>query len=281
MRYYTWVYDYVSFPPCLLSHVLTGGNKPSPTAGLGSTQNTGTPMSTDLSSIGYFTDRGYSLWTGDNVFKVFTDRYSPSSLDPTVHLYVDTQNQAVTIYEDNLGRETRSKRTLKIENVYTALCSRAGISVDTIQWIAMDADDWDVGIMVRDYRQNNDLGLDDFHVTPEQEGWEAFSKTRYFQAAAKMKPEAQINRIDVKKQRRLPRNPGNTPLDVEYLMFSFQQPVSGDYVEDDSTDPTEKDLLEINIKENFDVIAKAAENAVISSSTTRLDGGPKIDETTA
>ncbi|KKF93915.1 hypothetical protein CFO_g3728 [Ceratocystis platani] len=145
----------------------------------------------------------------------------------------------------------------------------------------MDADDWDVGIMVRDYRQENGLGPDDFHVTPEQEGWEDFSKTRYFQAAAKMKPEAQINRIDVKKQKRLPRNPGNTPLDVEYLMFSFQQPVSGDYVEDDSTNSIEKDLLEINIKENFDAIAKAAETAMIASSTTRLESGPKSDETAA
>ncbi|KAL1888055.1 hypothetical protein Cpir12675_006325 [Ceratocystis pirilliformis] len=195
-----------------------------------------------------------------------TERYGRNSLDPVVHLYIDMEHEAVTIYEDNLRSESPSRRALDIQNIYTALCLRAGIAPTRMQWIGMDVDDRATAIMLREHRVDNELGLDDFYITPGQAGWEAFSNNRYFQAAAKVIPQVEIDRIAVRRQQRGIQVPGYPPVDVQSITFSFKQPDSEDH--DASIDRIDENLLEIKINNNLDSIVKSAQHAILVSSTT-------------
>ncbi|PHH53437.1 hypothetical protein CFIMG_008213RA00001 [Ceratocystis fimbriata CBS 114723] len=269
---------------CLSFWCVQGGNIPgsadkdqfTPTIEARSTKTTRAIRPTSSWDPAYFKEHGYSFWTEDNVFKVFTERYGHNSLDPVVHLYVDTEHEAVTIYEDNLLDESTSEDTLKIQNIYRALCLKAEIEPTRMQWIALDVDDPTTSIMLRDHRQNNGLSQDDFYITPGQNGWKTFSNNHYFQAAAKMIPGGEIDRIAVRTQQREVQVAGHPPIDVECIMFSFKQP----FLRNDgfSMDPIDKNLLEIEIKNNLDAIVESAEHAIATTTKALLEA-ESSDET--
>ncbi|KKF92806.1 hypothetical protein CFO_g4842 [Ceratocystis platani] len=143
-------------------------------------------------------------------------------------------------------------------------------------WIAMDVSDWTTSIMLEEYRHNNGLGQDDFYITPGQADWERFSTDPHFQAAAKMIPKVEIDRIAVRSQQREAQVSGYLPIDVESMMFSFKQPVSED--DDASIDPIDQNLLEIKIKNNLDAIVHYAEHAIATTTKAFLEAESKSDE---
>ncbi|KAL2885135.1 hypothetical protein HOO65_080085 [Ceratocystis lukuohia] len=271
-------------PFCLSFSCFQGGNKPgstdkaqsTSTVDLSSTDIAGALMSMDSWDPGYFTEHGYSVWTEDSVFRVLSQHSDHNSLNLVVHLYVDTEHKAVTIYENNLPNESPSEDALEIQNIYRALCLRAKIDPNRIQWIAMDVSDWTTSIMLEEYRHNNGLGQDDFYITPGQADWERFSTDPHFQAAAKMIPKVEIDRIAVRSQQREAQVSGYLPFDVESMMFSFKQPVSED--DDASIDPIDQSLLEIKIKNNLDAIVHYAEHAIATTTKAFLEAESKSDE---
>ncbi|KAL2887255.1 hypothetical protein HOO65_050376 [Ceratocystis lukuohia] len=272
-------------PFCLSFCCVLGGNIPgsaekdqlTPTIEARSTETTGAIRPTGSWDPAYFKEHGYSYWTEDNVFKVFTERYGHNGLDPVVHLYVDTEHKAVTIYEDNLRYESPSEDALEIQNIYSALCLRARSDPNAIQWIAIDVDDSTTRIMLRDHRQNNDLDQDDFFITPGQAGWETFSNNHYFQVAAKMIPEEQIDRIAVRTQQREVQVAGHPPVNVECMMFSFTDSFSKD--DGASMDSIDDNLREIKIKNNLDAIVDHAEHALATTTKALLKAESNSDGT--
>ncbi|PHH53400.1 hypothetical protein CFIMG_008212RA00001 [Ceratocystis fimbriata CBS 114723] len=251
-------------PFCSSLSCFQGGNKPGSAdqalaIEVRSTETTGAIMPTGSWDPSYFKEHGYSFWTEDNFFKVFTEHYGRNSLDPVVRLYIDPEHQAVTIFEDNLHDESPSTLTLEIQNIYRALCLKAEIDPNIIEWIAMDG-----------HRQNNGLGQDDFYITPGHADWETFSNGHHFQAAAKMIPGGEIDRIAVRSQQREAQVPGYVPINVECIMFSLKQPVSED--DDASMDSIGENLLEIKIKNNLDAIAGYAEHVIATNTKKALLG---------
>ncbi|PHH53589.1 hypothetical protein CFIMG_005054RAa [Ceratocystis fimbriata CBS 114723] len=225
-------------PLCTSFSCFQGGNKHDSTV---------VSWSTDPWDSNYLTDRGYSLWTEDDEWKVFSHRFHYPNKYPVVQLSIDTDYQGVSICDDNLRDETPSGVNLEIQNIFAALSSRAGIDPNRMQWISIN-DAWATDT-VRDYRQDHDLGPDDFYITPEQADWETFSNSHYFQAVSKMMPGVEIGRIDVRRQQIEVWHHGYPPIDVECMTFWFKQPVSED--DDASMDPIAKNLKFYNEERSF------------------------------
>ncbi|KAL1888054.1 hypothetical protein Cpir12675_006324 [Ceratocystis pirilliformis] len=252
---------------CLSLSCFKSSSPPSDAAGI---ENS---LLTNPSDPQYLLSHGYAVVEQQGVAKVYTTRYglTQETLYPVLHVFLDAQSQAVTIYRNNLHREESNESSLKLFEIYKALCYRQGIPYDSMQWISMDIEDPLTVATIQNYRQRRGVGKKDIGVTPGHTDWNTFSGNRYYEYAVQMIPEKEIDQIVVTRQERDIKHTIYPAVIAECIMFSLKHQA----LDDDSTtlDPTEEPPIEPTTKVSFNAAVEAAKDASEVDSKAFLEAG--------
>ncbi|KKF94275.1 hypothetical protein CFO_g3388 [Ceratocystis platani] len=127
------------------------------------------------------------------------------------------------IYENSLRDEKAHRMNLNLHQIFQALCYEHDIDFNEMGWIRMDIHDDFFASVVRDYRKAN--GLDpkqEIRVTLGDENWDTFANEYYSVEAAKMVPDAVMDKIIIRRQERRSSGTSYPAVVAEVIRFSFK-----------------------------------------------------------
>ncbi|KAL1892048.1 hypothetical protein Cpir12675_004699 [Ceratocystis pirilliformis] len=229
------------------------------------------PKPTNPADPYYLSKRGYGAWHLDGGgIKVYSERYGNAASSPVLHVYLDKDHKATTIYSNNLDKESASENNLAAFQIYRALCFQKNIHYNIMEWVGMDVHDAATLTFIRNYRKNKRLDSNgEIEVTPSHEDWKMFTSIFYYDYAVQMIPGVEIDKITINRQEREIRRFGHPSVVAEVMMFSFKQPVPED--KNIAIDPIDEHAAELSAEDNLKAAIKSAEDVSEADLKTVLD----------
>ncbi|KAL2887717.1 hypothetical protein HOO65_040054 [Ceratocystis lukuohia] len=217
----------------------TSAAEPTWTAGIDSTESL-EALSTDPADAYYLSGHGYSSWVEkDGSISVHSDRAQDQS--EMLRVRFDTDHKVTKIYENNLRDEKAHRKNLDLHQIFQALCYEHDIDFNEIGWIHMDVHDDYFASVVRNYRKANGLSpKQEIRVTVNDKGWDTFANDYYSIEAAKMVPDAIMDKIIIRREERPSSGTSYPAVVAEVMRFSFKElwdeesNISGPSIESDS-----------------------------------------------
>ncbi|KAL1888128.1 hypothetical protein Cpir12675_006284 [Ceratocystis pirilliformis] len=162
------------------------------------------------------------------IIGVISERYSQNN-GLVLELYIDTETQVLTIFQDNLQIEEGETDNLQLHEIIQALFLKRNMDINKVKWAAANIDEPLARMASRDYRKKNGLGpTKDIKIAAADPSWPTFSSTRSYESTSQIVPGAQIDRMVVANSRPLDSDKEDPPTSSVMLMLSFKMPSDDD-----------------------------------------------------
>ncbi|KKF96159.1 hypothetical protein CFO_g1478 [Ceratocystis platani] len=162
------------------------------------------------------------------IIGILSERYSQNG-ELVLELFIDTETQVLTIFENNLQYEEDETDSLQLHEIIQALFLERDMDVNEIKWAAVSIDEPLARMASRDYRKANGLEPnEDIKIAATDPSWSMFSSTSSYESASQIVPGAQIDRMVVANSRPLGSNGKDQSVLSVMLMLSFKMPSDGD-----------------------------------------------------
>ncbi|KAL1892047.1 hypothetical protein Cpir12675_004698 [Ceratocystis pirilliformis] len=134
----------------------------------------------------------------------------------------------------------------------------------------MDVKDYSINEATRFHRRHNRLtNKAQIRVTPQDKGWSTFSKMHYYETAAKMIPDKEIDRIIVEQREKETYGTDFQAVTIETLRFSFRSPSQDG---DTNVDPVGARAAKLIAEDDLEAVAEIVENAAVAHEKAILEG---------
>ncbi|KAL2888934.1 hypothetical protein HOO65_030435 [Ceratocystis lukuohia] len=210
----------------------------------------------DISSHDYLSDRGYlASFHPKGETRVYSIHYDEFGEETMLSVYFDESRQVTSFRNDNLRYEKDHDYKLSLFYIFRALCLSQFVDFLAMDWIVMDIFDLRTLERIEQYRESNNLGIeDDIRLTEKDSYWGIFSNTYYYQQASRMIP-ARIDKMIIRRQERWIEGTDYPATVAHLIMFSFKSHHSK------GQDPPATDAAEIRALEGVGAAIEAVDEA--------------------